>query len=168
MAADNILDMRESLFDTPPVVPFVECPNCKQLLDFGAPNCPRCREEISPEYAAISAAVVYHNTQACSVANSISSFNAFIPLALVGGIGIDVLDWYISDSPQMTIGIVLWPLMPLLAIVVWYFRFGRFAIGDDEYLRARHEMKRSFLFWLVLFVVQLLLILLAVKPLLKT
>jgi len=62
--------MSESLLKKPAVVPFVECPNCKQLLEYGAENCPRCREEVGSDYALVSAAVVHHNTQACSLANS--------------------------------------------------------------------------------------------------
>jgi hypothetical protein len=128
------------------------------LLELEAPNCPRCREEINPEYALVSAVLVHHNTQACSMANTISSFDAFIPLALVIGIGVCALDWYVSERPRIPLLFLTWPMMPLLAIVVWYFRFGRFKIGDDEYLRARKEMKRSFFFWLVFLIVQLLLI----------
>jgi RNA polymerase subunit RPABC4/transcription elongation factor Spt4 len=74
--------MSESLFSRPPVHPIVECPNCKQLIEYGFKNCPKCREEIGEEYAARSAAVVYHNTQACSVANSITAFAFW--LALLG------------------------------------------------------------------------------------
>ncbi len=139
--------------------PFVECPNCKELLEVGGAFCPRCREEISPEYGFVSAVIVHHNTQACSLANSISTFDAFIPLALIGGVAIYALDWYVSGSPRISLGILFWPLMPLLAIILWFVRFGRFKIGDEEFLRARHEMKRSFTFWLALFIVQILLIL---------
>ena len=150
--------MSDSLLKRPPVHPFVECPNCRELIELGARHCSRCREEISEDYALMSAILVHHNTQACSVANSITSFNAFIPLALIGGMGIYLLDWYVSGAPGISLGILLWPMMPLLAIVVWYLRFGRFSLGDEEYLRARREMKNTFFFWLALFVVQVLLI----------
>jgi len=150
--------MTESLLKLPAVVPFVECPNCKELLELGVATCPRCREEISSEYALVSAVVVHHNTQACSLANSIASFDAFIPLALVGGIAIYAIDWWVSDAPRISLGILFWPIMPLLAISLWHIRFGRFKIGDEEYLQARREMKRSFAFWLAMLIVQLLLV----------
>ncbi len=155
--------MNDSLLNGPPVHPFVECPNCRELVELGATNCSRCREEISSEYALMSAVLVHHNTQAVSAANTITSFNAFIPLALILGIAIYLIDWYASGTPRILIGILLWTLMPLLAIVIWYFRFGRFSLGDEEYLRARREMKSAFLFWLVLLIVQVLLILVAWK-----
>jgi len=39
--------------------------------------------------------------------------------------------------------------LALLAIVVWYFRYGRFVAGDEEFIKARREMRKSFCFWLV-------------------
>ena len=120
--------------------------------------CPRCREEIDPEYGGLSAAVVYYNTQAVSLAKSISTFDAFIPLALIGGVGIFAIDWFTSGTPRISLFILFWSAIPLLAISLWFFRFGRFKMGDDEYLKARRDMKRSFAFWLVLLIVQLLLI----------
>jgi hypothetical protein len=140
----------------PPVHPFVECPNCRQLVEFGAQHCSRCREPIDPEYAVVSAVVVHHNTQACSAANFISSFDAFIPLALVGSILIFVIDLYVSGRPTFFLFLPIWPLIPLLVIVGWFFRFGRFKIGDDEFLKARREMRKSFLFWMVVLAVQIL------------
>ena len=155
--------MRESLLRRPKVTPFVECPNCKQLLEWGAKVCPRCREEIDSEYGGLSAAVVHYNTQAVSLAKSISTFDAFIPLALIGSVAIYAIDWYTFGSPRISLGILFWPVIPLLAISLWFYRFSGFRIGDDEYMKARRDMKRSFAFWLVLMIVQLLLIAVALR-----
>ena len=125
--------------------------------------CPRCREEIDPEYARRSATVVHYNTQACSLANSISTFDAFIPLALIGGIAIYAFEWYSFGTFRISFGLLFWPIIPLLVISVWFVRFGRFKIGDDEYLKAQRDMKRSFAFWLALLIVQLLLIAVALR-----
>ncbi|HSS21575.1 MAG TPA: hypothetical protein VLL54_15990 [Pyrinomonadaceae bacterium] len=140
----------------PLVHPFVECPNCRQLVEFGAAQCSRCREPIDPNYAAVSAVIVHHNTQACAVANTISGFDAFIPLALIGSILIFVLDLYVSGRPIISLFLLAWPLIPLLIIIGWFFRFGWLKIGDDEFLKARRELRNSFLFWLVVLVVQML------------
>jgi hypothetical protein len=150
--------MSESPFRGPAVFPFVECPNCKVLLEVGSLLCPRCREEISPEYAAVSAAIVHYNTQACSVANTIATFDAFIPLALIGTVVIYFGEWYVSGKPRIAVGLLFWPAIPLLAILIWYLRFGRFRIGNAEFLRARREMRRSFAFWLVFLIVDVLLL----------
>ena len=148
--------MSESLLKAPAVYPFVECPNCRQLLEYGAESCPRCREEISLEYGLLSAIVVHHNTQACSLAKSISGGDAFFPLALIGSVFIFAADLYVSGSPTLFWFTALWSAIPSLVIVVWFMRFGRFKIGDDEYLKARREMRKSLSLWLALFAVQLL------------
>ena len=148
--------MSDSLFDTPPVHPFVECPNCHQLLEFGVQFCPRCREEIEPDYALLSASVVHHNTQAIAVANTITSYDAFIPLALIGTVFVFFCSWYSAGGPGNFYFIFLWPFIPLLAIIVWFLRFGRFSIGDEEYLRARRDVRKSFCFWLAFLIVQVL------------
>src|SRR5262245_16552881 len=121
--------MNESLLKAPAVHPFVECPNCKELLEWGAKLCPRCREEIDPEYAGLSAVIVHHNTQACSLANSISTFDAFIPIALIIGVGVYAIDWYSFGTPRISLGIVFWPIVPLIVIALWFIRFGRFKVG---------------------------------------
>lgn len=78
-------------------------------------------------------------------------------------LGIYAIDWYSFSTPRISLGIVFWPIVPLLTIGLWFIRFGRFKIGDEEYLKARREMKRSFAFWLALLIVQLLLIAIALR-----
>ena len=151
--------MRDSLLKGPPVHPFVECPNCHGLLELNAPFCPRCREEINPEYAIVSAAIVHHNTQAVSFANSITAVDAFIPLALIGTVVIYGFEWLSGDPPRISTALLFWPAMPLIVIAVWFLRFGRFQIGDEEYVKARREMRRSFAFWLAFLTVDVLLLL---------
>ena len=155
----------DSLLKGPAVHPFVECPNCRELLEFDAEFCPRCREEISPEYALLSAAVVHYNTQAVSLANTITTFDAFIPLALIGTVTVYVIDWLTSNQPRISTGLLFWPAMPLVVIVIWFLRFGRFQIGDEEYVQARREMRRSFAFWLAFLIVDVLLIIVKVRAL---
>lgn len=150
--------MNEPLWKKPAVHPFVECPNCKQLLEWGADSCPRCREEIDPDYALASAAAVHHNTQACSLANSVKGFDAFALIALVGSVVIYAFDMYAFGSLALFYLIVLWPAIPLLAVLVWFARFGRFKIGDEEYLRARRAMRGSLLLWLAILALQLIVI----------
>lgn len=150
--------LKHALFSEPAVVPFVECPNCKELLEFGLTACLRCREEIDQSYAISSAVVVHHNTQAVSVANTISSGDAFIPIAVIVTLVLYFGEVLTSDHPRITFGVLVYPLIPLLSIIIWYFRFGRFQLGDEEYLASRKEMRRSFTFWLTFFIVQILLL----------
>lgn len=151
--------MRDSLLDGPPVHPFVECPNCHELLELNATLCPHCREEINEEYAIASALIVHHNTQAVSFANSITATDAVIPLALIGTVAVYGIDWLAAGPARVSTALLFWPAMPLIAIVVWFLRFGRFQIGDEEYVQARREMRRSFAFWLAFLIVDVLLVL---------
>jgi hypothetical protein len=150
--------MSEPLLKKPAVHSFVECPNCKQLLEYGAGVCPRCREEINSDYALVSAVVVHHNTQACSLANSIKGGDTFAYIAIVGSVFIYAIDIYAIGSLALFYFIVLWPVIPLLVVTVWFIRFGGFKIGDEEYLSAKREMRGSLLLWLAILAVQLIVI----------
>jgi hypothetical protein len=150
--------MSESLLKTPAVDPFVECPNCQQLLEYGAEICPRCREEIDPDYGLVSAVVVHHNTQACSLANSIKGFDSFVWIALIGSLLMYAIDMYTFGSLALFHLILMWPIIPLLVIVVWFYSFGWFKIGDEEYVRAKREMRSSFLLWLAILGLQLIIL----------
>lgn len=147
--------MNDSLLSKPAVVPFVECPNCKQLVEYGAQSCRRCREEIGPEYALVSAVLVQHNTQACSLANSVKGFDAFVFIALLVSALAYAIDAFALGSLGIFYIALAMPTIPLLVIAVWFYRFGRFALGDEEYAGARRDMRGSFMMWLALLLAQL-------------
>jgi len=128
--------------------PFVECPNCQKLAKVGIRRCPDCREEIPETYALTSAAVVVFNTVACDVANSIGTFDAFIVLAVPLGIVLYFIDLYSYGSPILFYLTLIWPVMPLLTAILWFYRFGTFPLGDDEYLSAKRRVQRTLTLWL--------------------
>ena len=134
--------MRESIFADPPVTAFVECPNCKRLLAYGAERCPHCYEEISEEYARVSGAIVGINTKACAMANTIKTFDVSVVIA----IGMAVLE-LLSTPPSVPIIPFSWPVVVLLAIGLWFIRFGRFKWGDEDYVRARKQMLSRLIAW---------------------
>ncbi|HEX8175526.1 MAG TPA: hypothetical protein VF543_10435 [Pyrinomonadaceae bacterium] len=146
------------MFKAPDVHPFVECPNCKQLLEYGAEKCPRCREEIDSDYALLSAIIVHHNTQAVSLANTIKTAE---PAAIIS-IGTTIYAYFLGMPALFALTFFL-PILSLLIILIWFFRFGRFKIGDDEYLKAKREMRSSLKLWLGLLIVQVLLLLYMLK-----
>lgn len=148
--------MRQSLNQQHAVVPFVECPNCKQLLEYGATMCPRCREEIAPEYADVSAAVVHHNTQACAIANTIKGGDPFAYLAIPLSAVIYLIDTYAVGAPALFYFVLAWPLIPLAVILVWFNRYALFKAGDEEFARAKRDMRGSMLLWLALLGVQVI------------
>jgi hypothetical protein len=143
--------MTDSLFSTPRVTPFVECPNCKRLIEYGLTACPSCREEINPDYALASAAVVMVNTQACSRANTIKT-------AEMGALVVfcaSLLGFLLRDSSLLIVNL-LTPIISLAAVLIWFRSYRRFRIGDDEFVKAKARMRKSLKLWTTLLVVQLL------------
>jgi hypothetical protein len=146
--------MPSSLEKQHAVVPFVECPNCKELAEYGAERCSRCREGLDPEYSLVSAAVVHANTQACSMANTIKGFDPFVYLTLVLSAFIYAIDTYAVGSPALFYFVLVWPVIPLLVILSWFNRFALFKAGDEEFARARRDMRGSLLLWAAILAVQ--------------
>ena len=138
--------MRESIFDDPPVTPFVECPNCKRLLAYGTDRCPDCYEEIREDYARLSGAVVIVNTQACAMANTIRTLDITAVLAL----GVAVFTYVVDEGPTLALTAISWPGLALAAVVVWFVRFGRFKFGDQDFVRARQQMLLRLAGWTIL------------------
>lgn len=139
------------MFNRPPVTPFVECPNCKQLLEYGLDKCSRCNEEIRPEYALASAYVVHRNTQACSHANIIKSAEKAVVIVMVASIC-----GYFLGAPSLYLLSLGNSLLSIAIIVAWFVRYGRFKLGDEDFFKARKDMRNSFLIWLALLLVQVL------------
>jgi hypothetical protein len=148
--------MRDSLSKQHAVVPFVECPNCKVLAECGAERCSRCREELDPEYALVSAAVVHYNTQACAVANTLKGLDTFAYIALPLSALIYGIDVYAFGEPALSYFVLAWPLIPLVFTLVWFNRFGFFKAGDGEFMQARRDMRGSSMLWLAILAVQAL------------
>src|SRR5688572_20240119 len=131
-----------SMVKRPAVTPFVECPNCERLIEYGVERCPACHEGISEDYARLSAMVVVHNTQACSQANSIKAGDY---AALLSGLG--ALYAYASGRQSYFLIAIATPVAFLSVIGIWFYRFGRFQIGDDDYLKAKRDMRASLKLW---------------------
>jgi hypothetical protein len=137
-------------FTNPRVTPFIQCPSCKRLIECGAALCPYCREEIDPQYAERSRLFVVYQTAAVSSANTIKTAELGAAIVFVASfIGF----WF---DPPLIIANLITPLVSVAAVAVWFYRFGRFRLPDDEYTRARRDMRNSLTLWLVLIGVQIL------------
>lgn len=136
-------------FTNPLVTPFIQCPGCQRLIECDAVTCPHCCEEIDPQYAAISKAVVVYQTAAVSSANTIKTAEmgagiAF-PASLIGF-------WF---GPPLIIVNLVTPILSAAAVALWFYRFGRIRLDDDEYVKAWRDMRNSLTLWLVLMGVQI-------------
>jgi len=136
--------------------PFVECPNCRKLVKVGTRRCRDCYEEIPEAYALSSAATVVFNTVAVDVANTISSFDTFAMLAVPIGIACFFIDLYSFGSPALFYLTLIWPLLPLLSTVLWFYRFGTFPLGDEEYVTAKRRVWRTLTLWLAIAAAQII------------
>lgn len=129
----------------------MECPSCKRLIGYRLEVCPHCREEIDPAYARVSAYLVVFNTAACSSANTIKTAEYAAVVVLIA----TFLGMWLVD-PALVIANLLTPIVSIAAILVWFFRFGRFKFGDAEYAKAKRDMRNSLKLWVVLTAVQAL------------
>jgi RNA polymerase subunit RPABC4/transcription elongation factor Spt4 len=138
--------------------PFVECPNCERLVSVGVNRCPDCYEEITEEYAVSSAFVVVANTVACDIANSLTAMNSFAVLAAIAIVGVYFMELYSYASLRTFYMTAVWTIVPLLAILLWFYRFGNVKLFDDEYVRARSAMRRALIMWLGILALQVVLV----------
>ena len=133
------------------VTPFIECPNCGRFLSMRDEKCPDCQEVIDEGYAFYSALHVTVITQACSFANSIK----YVDLIAILVLGISVY-LYILNERWLFILAPMMSAVPLFFIVLWFSRFGRFRFAEDDFQRAKRDMRSSLVLWSSIFVVQLI------------
>jgi hypothetical protein len=137
-------------FTNPSVSPFIKCPSCKRLIECDAALCPHCREEIDPEYAKVSKMLVVYQTAAVSSANTIKTAELGAVIIFAASfIGF----WF---DPPLIIANLLTPIISATAVGVWFYRFGRVRLNDEEYAKAWRDMRKSLTLWLVLIAVQIL------------
>ena len=137
-------------FTNPRVTPFIKCSCCARLIECHSAFCPYCREEIDSRYAELSRLVVVYQTAAVSSANTIKTAELGAALIFVASfIGF----WF---TPSLIIANLLTPIISVVAVGVWFYRFGRFRLNDDEYLKAWRDMRKSLTLWLALIGVQIL------------
>jgi hypothetical protein len=140
-----------SQFSIPPVTPFIECPGCKRLIEYGLAICPHCREEINHDYALASAVKIVVNTQAVSLANTIRTAEMGALVVLCASL----LGFFLLDSSLLVVNL-LTPVISLAAILLWLRHYRNFQMGDEEFLKARARMWSSFKLWAAVLTVQIL------------
>jgi hypothetical protein len=132
------------------VTPLAECPNCRRFLSLRVEKCPDCNELIDEGYAFYSALHVTVITQACSFANSIKYVDLASVIALLASIYIYALNepWLLLLTPLMSV-------VPLFVILLWSYRFARFKFAEEDFVKAKSQMRASLWLWLGLLTVQL-------------
>jgi len=150
------MSLLRSLLSEPVVEPFVQCPNCGRMLRPGVGSCPECSQVITAEYARSNVVAVVLRSQACDMASEVKAFD---PAAVILFILTAVAFAWVASGREMSLSfpvLVLLSAVLLLSVLVWFHRYGRLADDDNEYLRAKREMKGSLKLWLALLAVQLI------------
>ena len=135
--------MTDSFHKDPAVTPLFPCPNCRRLLGLAVDQCPDCRELIDDTQKVIGAAVNITLTQACSLANTISTGDPAV-LIFLGVTALAIL----LDFAWMAGFTILAGVMAVGAIVRWRRRYGWLPVDDAEFLAAKREMRRSLMLWI--------------------
>lgn len=94
---------------------------------------------------------MHHNTQACSLANTVKTLE---PAAVINILS--AIFGYLLGAPTLFAVNLFIPLMAVAAILLWFLRYGRFKIGDEDYAKAKCVMHFSLRLWLALLVVELI------------
>lgn len=142
------------------VTPFVECPNCRKLLDIQITQCPECRELISKEYAVLSAASNVVNTRACNLAKEIGLTDRILaPLFVGASIFLYVIDSRILQSSVFSWLTIVAPAAQLLMVMAWHVLFGKFPLGDLAFVNAKRQVMWSGRLWGLILALQMALVL---------
>jgi len=136
--------------------PFIECPNCRKFSRVGTKRCPECYEEIDENYALSSATTIVVNTVACDVANYIRSYNPYAVIVVICGAFVYVSDVWLAGAPRMSYLMLPGPLVSLTTTLLWFYRFGKFQYGDEEFQAAKRHMHRSLTIWLAIIAAQII------------
>lgn len=137
--------MNHSFFKDPEVTLFCPCPNCARLLELELEQCPFCRELIGEEYKIIGTVLTALETQACSLANTISTGDP----AVIFFLAWDALGWFVGIG-WLGGFFLLNMMLTLAAIGRWFWRYGRLPLDNAEFRKAKRSMRHSLLLWLAL------------------
>jgi hypothetical protein len=136
---------RPNEFLEPAITPYADCHTCGQLVVLGSEHCVHCGIKLDQEDLLPSAVINFSLTQACSAANSIRSFDVAVVFFLACSLGS-----YLMEMPFWWLWIpmsLVW-LLPLIVILRWFYRHGRWQLADPEYDAAKKEMRAGLKLWL--------------------
>lgn len=127
----------------PKITVMGNCPSCGEFVRWGLAQCPQCETLLDKEQMLKSAQEHFRITQAVSSANTIRTFRpaAYIFIAIAVGN-------FLLASRSIAIWLVCF--FPLVAVIRWFFKHGRWYSANEDYLEAKKKMKSDLLLWLAL------------------
>jgi len=146
------------------ITPCFQCHYCREIVALGAKNCPHCECEINQERAKKEAAAYVAVTRAIQAAGNITNRDLVVLLFIAytfwmrwtGREGFyEVPRGWLCAEIVFAVG---W-LVPILAITRWIYRYGSLTTEDEEYLKAKKDVRWSLRLWIAAQVFHLLLVL---------
>ncbi len=145
----NILD--------PNVAVTVRCPACNEVVLYEREQCPYCGIKLDKQKLQASAISTLAVDRAISSANTIRTFNPGAVLFLI----VSFINPFLSsmDLPIRVEFYFTYVCLGALAIVgAWFGTHGKLPSQEPDYLSAKQTIKKSFLLWLAVNVVNLTLL----------
>jgi len=134
---------------------FVECPNCRKLLQVGTDTCPECREEIDEGYALRNSLTRVLTAQAVNAAETAAGTRFIAPLVVAASAGA----FWLSGEGALLL-LFYFTLLLSVACALWSLgwmrRYGWLPLKDEDFLSGRRKVKSTLLLWLGLLAAQLL------------
>lgn len=149
----------------PSVAVTVRCPACNEVVLYEREQCPYCGIKLDKQKLRADAINTLKHDRAISSANTIRTFNPGAVLFLI----VAVINPFLSatDLPIRFDFYFTYVCLGALFIVgTWFWTHGRLSSQEPDYLSAKQAMKKSFLLWLTVNVVNLTLLIVG-KSLLK-
>ena len=145
------------------ITPCFRCYYCRAILKLGAKYCLFCLNDIDQERARKEAAVYVTVTKAIQSAFAITNRDLVVLVFIVYTFW---MRWSgregFYDVPRgwlwaEVIFAVFW-LIPIVAIIRWFYLHGKLTTEDEEYLSAKKEVRRSLRLWIAAQIFHLLLV----------
>lgn len=134
---------------------FVECPNCRKLLQVGTETCPECREEIDEGYTLRNSLTRVLAAQAVDSAESVAGTRFIVPLVAAASAG---AFWLSRDRALLPL--FYFTLLPSAACVLWPLgwtrRYGWLPLKDEDFPGGGRKVKAALVAWLGLLAGQIL------------
>ena len=150
----RLRDMKRNSVLNPEIHLIGDCHTCGEPILYGRETCPHCGITIDHDELVISALNKSLITQAISSANTILSSDAGIYVFLI----MTVLRAVIGYPRWFDIATSIPWTFPMITILFWFRRHGRWDSNDAEYQEKRIQLKSSLRIWAIANVVNALVV----------
>lgn len=142
----------------PNVAVTVRCPACDEVVLYEREQCPYCGINLDKQKLRASAINTLKLDRAISSANTIRTFDPGAALFLIVSVIVSLINPVLreTDLPVRVDFYFTYVCLGALGVVCFWFQLhGRLQSQEPDYLSAKKAVKKSFLLWLAVNVVNL-------------